>query len=201
MLAEPGARLHLYGKREARPGRKMGHVTRAEPDQAMMSGMRSLSRWAMRSLSASFCFFSRCSSTSSRVPSVASWQDALIERAMRGPQRLEPGVDLRLDRPFVHHVMHHCRVRAMARYSTGSCAESTASAAACVMTAAGMGWKALSGGMTRLIADIGGTNARFALVEAGRPAVDERHLLVRDFPDLGERDRDLSRRPCDRPRR
>jgi 5-(carboxyamino)imidazole ribonucleotide synthase len=24
--AEPGARLHLYGKREARPGRKMGHV-------------------------------------------------------------------------------------------------------------------------------------------------------------------------------
>lgn len=28
ILAEPGARLHLYGKREARPGRKMGHVTR-----------------------------------------------------------------------------------------------------------------------------------------------------------------------------
>jgi len=28
MLAEPGARLHLYGKGEARPGRKMGHVTR-----------------------------------------------------------------------------------------------------------------------------------------------------------------------------
>ena len=27
LLAEPGARLHLYGKREARPGRKMGHVT------------------------------------------------------------------------------------------------------------------------------------------------------------------------------
>ncbi|WP_395644979.1 5-(carboxyamino)imidazole ribonucleotide synthase [Terricaulis sp.] len=26
--AEPGAHLHLYGKREARPGRKMGHVTR-----------------------------------------------------------------------------------------------------------------------------------------------------------------------------
>ncbi|WP_294009208.1 5-(carboxyamino)imidazole ribonucleotide synthase [Sphingomonas sp.] len=26
--AEPGARLHLYGKGEARPGRKMGHVTR-----------------------------------------------------------------------------------------------------------------------------------------------------------------------------
>ena len=28
LLAEPGARLHLYGKREVRPGRKLGHVTR-----------------------------------------------------------------------------------------------------------------------------------------------------------------------------
>ncbi len=28
LAAEPGARLHLYGKREARPGRKMGHVNR-----------------------------------------------------------------------------------------------------------------------------------------------------------------------------
>ncbi len=28
LLAEPGAALHLYGKGEARPGRKMGHVTR-----------------------------------------------------------------------------------------------------------------------------------------------------------------------------
>ncbi len=27
-LADPHARLHLYGKREARPGRKMGHVNR-----------------------------------------------------------------------------------------------------------------------------------------------------------------------------
>jgi 5-(carboxyamino)imidazole ribonucleotide synthase len=26
-LAEPGLRLHLYGKRDARPGRKMGHLT------------------------------------------------------------------------------------------------------------------------------------------------------------------------------
>lgn len=25
--AEPGVRLHLYGKHEARPGRKMGHFT------------------------------------------------------------------------------------------------------------------------------------------------------------------------------
>lgn len=28
LIAEPGAALHLYGKTEARPGRKMGHVTR-----------------------------------------------------------------------------------------------------------------------------------------------------------------------------
>lgn len=31
LLAEPGARLHLYGKSEIRPGRKMGHVTRLSP--------------------------------------------------------------------------------------------------------------------------------------------------------------------------
>src|SRR6185436_909118 len=28
ILADPAAHLHLYGKSEARPGRKMGHVTR-----------------------------------------------------------------------------------------------------------------------------------------------------------------------------
>jgi len=28
LASEPGAHLHLYGKSEARPGRKMGHVTR-----------------------------------------------------------------------------------------------------------------------------------------------------------------------------
>jgi glucokinase len=38
--------------------------------------------------------------------------------------------------------------------------------------------------MTRLIADIGGTNARFALVGADGLPAGERHLLVRDFPDL-----------------
>jgi 5-(carboxyamino)imidazole ribonucleotide synthase len=26
VFSEPGAHLHLYGKREARPGRKMGHI-------------------------------------------------------------------------------------------------------------------------------------------------------------------------------
>ena len=31
VLKHPGAHLHLYGKREARPGRKMGHVTVCEP--------------------------------------------------------------------------------------------------------------------------------------------------------------------------
>jgi len=37
VLAVPGARLHLYGKREPRPGRKMGHVTclGATPDEAL----------------------------------------------------------------------------------------------------------------------------------------------------------------------
>jgi 5-(carboxyamino)imidazole ribonucleotide synthase len=31
VAAEPGARLHLYGKAESRPGRKMGHVNRIRP--------------------------------------------------------------------------------------------------------------------------------------------------------------------------
>ena len=31
LLADPNAKLHLYGKKEARPGRKMGHVTRLTP--------------------------------------------------------------------------------------------------------------------------------------------------------------------------
>ena len=31
LLAEPGVHLHLYGKADARPGRKMGHVTRLAP--------------------------------------------------------------------------------------------------------------------------------------------------------------------------
>ena len=34
LAAEPGACLHLYGKREARDGRKMGHVTRLKPSLA-----------------------------------------------------------------------------------------------------------------------------------------------------------------------
>ena len=31
VLAVPGAKLHLYGKSEARAGRKMGHVTCVAP--------------------------------------------------------------------------------------------------------------------------------------------------------------------------
>ncbi len=31
LLAEPDAHVHLYGKLEARPGRKMGHVNRVQP--------------------------------------------------------------------------------------------------------------------------------------------------------------------------
>jgi 5-(carboxyamino)imidazole ribonucleotide synthase len=30
---EEGACLHLYGKSEVRPGRKMGHVTRVTPEE------------------------------------------------------------------------------------------------------------------------------------------------------------------------
>ena len=32
VLEHAGAHLHLYGKRDARAGRKMGHVTVCEPD-------------------------------------------------------------------------------------------------------------------------------------------------------------------------
>jgi 5-(carboxyamino)imidazole ribonucleotide synthase len=41
-LAVPGAALHLYGKREARPGRKMGHVTAlgATTDEALQRARR-----------------------------------------------------------------------------------------------------------------------------------------------------------------
>ena len=35
----PGASIHLYGKGEARPGRKMGHVTRVLP-KACIPGLR-----------------------------------------------------------------------------------------------------------------------------------------------------------------
>ncbi len=31
LIGEPGVRLWLYGKREARPGRKMGHINRLRP--------------------------------------------------------------------------------------------------------------------------------------------------------------------------
>ena len=31
ILADPAAKLHLYGKHDPRPGRKMGHVTRLTP--------------------------------------------------------------------------------------------------------------------------------------------------------------------------
>lgn len=38
LLADPGARLHLYGKSEARPGRKMGHVNRLYPKGKLPNG-------------------------------------------------------------------------------------------------------------------------------------------------------------------
>jgi 5-(carboxyamino)imidazole ribonucleotide synthase len=39
VLALPGAHLHLYGKRAARPGRKMGHLTFTAPDPASARAM------------------------------------------------------------------------------------------------------------------------------------------------------------------
>ena len=41
-LAVPTAKLHLYGKREARRGRKMGHITIVAPtlDQARADAAR-----------------------------------------------------------------------------------------------------------------------------------------------------------------
>ncbi|RMG55246.1 MAG: 5-(carboxyamino)imidazole ribonucleotide synthase, partial [Gammaproteobacteria bacterium] len=37
LLEDPSAKLHLYGKREARPGRKMGHFCVLDPslDEAL----------------------------------------------------------------------------------------------------------------------------------------------------------------------
>lgn len=48
-LALPGVKLHLYGKAEARPGRKMGHLTAlaASPQEAARAALRAkdLLRW------------------------------------------------------------------------------------------------------------------------------------------------------------
>ncbi len=43
-LAMPGVRLHLYGKREARPGRKMGHLT-ALAETPIAARHRALEAW------------------------------------------------------------------------------------------------------------------------------------------------------------
>jgi len=46
VLEHPGAHLHLYGKREARPGRKMGHVTvcEASADRTLATALEIRSR-------------------------------------------------------------------------------------------------------------------------------------------------------------
>jgi 5-(carboxyamino)imidazole ribonucleotide synthase len=38
LLTDPGVKLHLYGKTEARPGRKMGHYTRLSPKSVARNG-------------------------------------------------------------------------------------------------------------------------------------------------------------------
>jgi 5-(carboxyamino)imidazole ribonucleotide synthase len=45
VLAVPGAKVHLYGKAEPRPGRKMGHVTVVAPSaDAAVSGIERVRR-------------------------------------------------------------------------------------------------------------------------------------------------------------
>ena len=67
-LADPTARLHLYGKAEARPGRKMGHVTYVLPAAA----------WPLRAVvhdltcAFSFSIFITSSMRRSRKAQVAS---------------------------------------------------------------------------------------------------------------------------------
>ncbi len=46
VLALPGAHLHLYGKLEARPGRKMGHLTFTGADVAGSAGVKATARQA-----------------------------------------------------------------------------------------------------------------------------------------------------------
>ncbi len=47
-LADPGVRLHLYGKHDARPGRKMGHLTCLEstPELALERVLQARDRLA-----------------------------------------------------------------------------------------------------------------------------------------------------------
>ena len=45
IVATPGLIPHLYGKAEARPGRKMGHVTRLFPQGALPAISASRQRW------------------------------------------------------------------------------------------------------------------------------------------------------------
>jgi 5-(carboxyamino)imidazole ribonucleotide synthase len=45
LLAIPGAHVHLYGK-EARPGRKLGHVTLVDADDDAVAEVAELSRAA-----------------------------------------------------------------------------------------------------------------------------------------------------------
>ena len=53
-LAEPAVRLHLYGKTDARPGRKMGHLTStaATPEAAESAVLRARARLSPRNPSA-----------------------------------------------------------------------------------------------------------------------------------------------------
>ena len=48
VLALPGTHLHLYGKAQARRGRKMGHrnITAATPEAARATALKAAACWA-----------------------------------------------------------------------------------------------------------------------------------------------------------
>src|SRR5262249_42752339 len=48
LAADPGVRLHLYGKRTAAPGRKMGHLTVLDPDPEAALARALAARHALR---------------------------------------------------------------------------------------------------------------------------------------------------------
>ena len=50
-IADPDAKLHIYGKSKIRPGRKMGHVTRLSPRGSLQTGARAMRLLRRRSAS------------------------------------------------------------------------------------------------------------------------------------------------------
>ena len=107
ILATPGLIPHLYGKAEARPGRKMGHVTRLFPRGSLPGRVRHRGgAWAR-------CFAARGGGSASRRLSArsrggahAAFEDGKVGPALRGGDFLDHqnaagGEDARLDHQIV----------------------------------------------------------------------------------------------------